>query len=135
MAFYDLSKPDRVATIAQIENDITAELSSGVLKKTVQYFCDEDTYIRKSAYLAIGKIYKDKTVSANKIISILKKLARGDDPKIRQTTVNAAGEIGKSDFILSSHFLTLAYLMNIILFEMQLSALSKKWGRRTLYQY
>ena len=57
MAFYDLSKQQRTNLVAKINNDILVELKSSGLKKTLPYFEDEDTNIRKGAYLSVGKIY------------------------------------------------------------------------------
>jgi hypothetical protein len=50
MAFYDLSKDKRHELVAAISNEILAELKTGRLQKTVLYFEEEDTYIRKTAY-------------------------------------------------------------------------------------
>lgn len=104
MAFYDLSKPERNELVAQINSDIAKELSSQKFNKTVSYFSDEDTYIRKTAYLSIGKIYNTNPLLHNKIIKVLERLLKEDDFKIRQTSINAAGEIGKTDFELVQHF-------------------------------
>ena len=67
-------------------------------QKITEYFSDEDTYIRKTAYLAIGKIYKANVTLHTKIISVLNILFNSANEKIRQTTINAAGEIGIFDF-------------------------------------
>ena len=98
MGFYDLDKQDRVALIGQISSNIAADLHSGKDRMLRQYFADDDTYIRKSAYLAIGKLYSAHGLPRTSIISALNALLSADDPKIRQTAVNAAGEIGKTDF-------------------------------------
>jgi HEAT repeat protein len=94
MPFYSLPKPQRIKLVEQINTDILAGLKQNTLTKTKNYFADEDTYIRKTAYLAIGKIYKSNTALQKKIISTLEDLLTEDDFKIRQTTINAAGEIG-----------------------------------------
>ena len=57
MGFYDLSKEHRSDLVAKISSDIRNELSTGSLEKTIAYFSDEDTYIRKAAYLSLGRIY------------------------------------------------------------------------------
>ena len=57
MAYYDLSKEERAERFAAITTEIKAELKQVKLNKTVAYFGDEDTYIRKAAYLSIGRIY------------------------------------------------------------------------------
>jgi HEAT repeat protein len=104
MPFYDLPKPEREKLVEKITNTIAAEINSGKLKNTVAYFSDEDTYIRKSAYLAIGRIYEESKPLQKKILAILDKLLKDEDAKIRQTVINAAGEIGKTDFDIVQHF-------------------------------
>lgn len=104
MAFYDLSKPEREKLVAEISADILREIQSKQLFKTIHYFSDEDTYIRKSAYLAIGRIYfSHENLQAN-IIHFLNVLLKETDFKIRQTVINAAGEIGKRNFEIVQHF-------------------------------
>ena len=97
-SFYDLSKQERADKVAKINDDILGELLLPPLKKTLAYFQDPDTYIRKSAYLLIGKIYFARKRLQQKIIKTLDLLLLQDDFKIRQTVINAAGEIGKTDF-------------------------------------
>lgn len=104
MGFYDLSKEKRVALVAKIDSEILEDFSSGLLKQTLNYFSDEDTYIRKAGYLAVGKIHKNKILAVNAIISLLDKLFTSEKEKVRQTVVNAAGEVGKLDFEAVTHF-------------------------------
>lgn len=104
MGFYDLSKEKRTVLVKRINQDIAEELSSNKRISIRLYFSDEDTYIRKTAYLAIGKLYKSKAFQDNLIISTLQSLLNEEDPKIRQTTINAAGEIGMSNFSLVTDF-------------------------------
>jgi HEAT repeat protein len=98
MSFYDLSKDERVKLVDEINLKILSEIQSGKSKNILNYFSDEDTYIRKTAYLAIGKIYKSEKELQSKILLLLEKLAQHSNEKVRQTTVNAAGEIGMKDF-------------------------------------
>ena len=98
MAFYDLPKEKRAQLVLNISKYLEEELDSGILKKTAAYFEDEDTYIRKCAYLSIGRIYFPNKDLQNKILKILKQLLEEKDFKIRQTVINAAGEIGKIEF-------------------------------------
>ena len=98
MAFYDLPKQERVILVGEISDSIQKELLSGNLKKTICFFEDEDTYIRKSAYLSVGRIYFSYPKLRTKIIKMLKTLLAGEEFKVRQTVINAAGEIGKLDF-------------------------------------
>lgn len=98
MAFYDLDKKERITLVEQMNAVILSEIRSGKAKQLRDYFSDEDTYIRKTAYLAIGKIYKANEALRKKILLLLADLFRSEKEKIRQTAVNAAGEIGMSDF-------------------------------------
>lgn len=98
MAFYDLSKQERVAVVETIQKKLLSELKAGVEKQTRLYFSDEDTYIRKSAYLSLGRIYFAHAEHQEKIIRLLHHLLTADDFKIRQTVINSAGEIGKKYF-------------------------------------
>lgn len=98
MAFYNLSKQERLNIVTNISNVILLELETDNPKTTTAYFCDEDTYIRKSAYLSIGRIYSAKKALQSQIIKTLDKFLLHEDFKIRQTAINAAGEIGKINF-------------------------------------
>ena len=98
MSFYDLNKEERVKLVEQINKQILAGIEKNKLSVLINYFSDEDTYIRKTAYLTIGKIYNQHKTLQNKIISIITELLKEEDAKIRQTCINAAGEIGMKDF-------------------------------------
>lgn len=98
MGFYDLNKASRDTLAAKINRQIHDDIAGGTKKYLLRYFSDEDTYIRKTAYQAIGKIYAADKKAAKLIIDQLKYLSAHEDPKVRQTVVNAAGEIGKTDF-------------------------------------
>lgn len=111
MAFYDLSKEKRNELVAFINEKIRAALASGNNDTLIEYFSDEDTYIRKTAYLAIGRIYKADKNRQKKILSVLKELFNSEKEKVRQTCINAAGEIGML------HFDAIADLMKQGLFD------------------
>ena len=96
--FYDHSKDERVKLVAVISNNILSDLEKNQTKKILKYFADEDTYIRKSAYLAIGRVYNANKELRKKIIQTLAEIIESTDHSIRQTVINAAGEIGKTDF-------------------------------------
>lgn len=98
MVFYDLSKQERINVVAGISNTILSELECGKFESTLLYFSDDDTYIRKSAYLSVGRLYFDKKHVRREVIDMLDALLLQDDFKIRQTVINAAGEIGKTNF-------------------------------------
>lgn len=98
MPFYDLTKEERVETVGAIQKSIRSELRQGTYQQIISYFSDEDTYIRKSAYLAFGRIYTGEAGLSNSVLKALHSLHSHGDFKVRQTVINAAGEIGKSDF-------------------------------------
>ena len=104
MAFYDLKKEDRVKLVFEIKNKLLSDLKSAKTTFFLNYFSDEDTYIRKSAYLNVGRIYFENLNLQNKIISLLELLYQKNDFKIRQTVINAAGEIGIKEFKTVEHF-------------------------------
>lgn len=103
MAFYDLSKDERIQLVEQLHTDLLNELWTRKKKKTLAYFADEDTYVRKSAYIATGRIYFSEERLQPAVIELLEKLLNSDDFKVRQTIINAAGEIGKKDFEMVRH--------------------------------
>lgn len=105
MSFYELSKEERVALVARINKEILQDIEKGKDKYLLQYFGDEDTYIRKSAYLAIGSIYKEHKQLHKPIIQVLDKLFKSEQEKVRQTAINAAGEIGIVDFVPVEHLM------------------------------
>jgi hypothetical protein len=106
MGFYDLSKEERIVLVEKINQEIAWDLSSNKTKRILTYFSDEDTYIRKTAYLAIGKLFYSNPELQNTILSTLTCLLKLDSStaldidsdKVRQTVVNTAGEIGKFHF-------------------------------------
>jgi HEAT repeat protein len=98
MPFYDLSKAQRANLVTQIQAEILSGIQKNNLDSVFQYFSDEDTYVRKSGYLAIGKIYVENSSLQKKITTTLGKLLDENHHHIRQTVLNAAGEIGKKDF-------------------------------------
>lgn len=104
MSFYSLSKQARAELVNVIKDDILKELTNVRFSKTLMYFSDEDTYIRKAAYLSIGRIYTEHKDLQSAILNRLTTLLRHEDFKVRQTTINAAGEIGKQHFSAVQHF-------------------------------
>ena len=104
MAFYDLSKEARHTLVVSIETDILNDLLQGNLQKVTSIFQHEDTYIRKTAYLSIGRIYFKHLNLRENIINSLNKLIEHENNKVRQTVINAAGEIGKYYFEQVQHF-------------------------------
>ncbi len=103
MAFYDLSKEERRKITAEIEQEMLVGVRESIPDKIVFRFAHEDTYIRKEAYRAAGKIYFGHKELRLRIIQLIEELLGEEDHKIRQTAVNAAGEIGKKDFAAVEH--------------------------------
>lgn len=98
MAFYDLPKAERDVLVLRINQEVANDLSQDSKQNIALYFSDDDTYIRKTAYLAIGKIFYAQPQLQTSIFSVLNDLMQSEDELIRQTVVNAAGEIGKFHF-------------------------------------
>lgn len=98
MTFYQLNKDDRNQLVQKIYADILSDLKSKNTQSILPYFSDEDTYIRKTAYLSIGKLFLQQPHLQKQIIEQLDILLQHEDFHVRQTTVNAAGEIGKHNF-------------------------------------
>lgn len=104
MDFYNLSKQERAELVSTIKSDINEDLIYSTTQRIINYFSDEDTYIRKAAYLSLGRIYFENEELRLKIISCLEELSDSENFKIRQTVINSAGEIGKQDFETVVHF-------------------------------
>ncbi len=98
MAFYDNTKEQRITIVAEIDGNIATAIATGHDTTLLAYFADEDTYIRKTAYLSIGKLYKTDAAHLPAVLNMLRKHFTSPEAKVRQTVVNAAGEIGKYDF-------------------------------------
>ena len=98
MAFYDLTKEERAKKVADIQYEIKESFSGDPLYVCVEYFSDEDLYIRKAAYLGIGRIYNSETSLRKNIRSLLSNLKNHPNELVRQTVINAAGEIGMFQF-------------------------------------
>lgn len=90
--------------VASINQQILADLSNQEVDRITEYFADEDTYIRKAGYQAIGKIYKTEHHLRASILDTLRMLLKSGRNKIRQTCINAAGEIGTIDFAMVEEF-------------------------------
>jgi hypothetical protein len=98
MAYYDLSKEQRAALAAQIQANLHHDLQHQKLTHFHQYFSDPDTYIRKAGYLGIGRIYNAQPQLRQHILDTLNLLLKHEHYHVRQTAINAAGEIGMKDF-------------------------------------
>jgi len=104
MGFYDLDKKQRIEIVDTINRDILNDIQKNDNGKIIAYSSDGDTYIRKTAYLAIGRIYKTTPALQKKTLKQLETLFKSTDEKVRQTVINAAGEIGILEFQKVTHF-------------------------------
>lgn len=111
MSFYDLSKEQRQERIKSISQELLTDIKEGKKDKIHQYFSDEDTYIRKASYQSIGKIYHSHKDLQAKIINLLNLMLQSKNEKVRQTTINSAGEIGMK------YFTPVEFLMEAGLFD------------------
>jgi HEAT repeat protein len=98
MAFYDLPKDERAQLAGRIQDHLQHDLRHQTLARFHSYFGDPDTYIRKAGYLAIGRIYDANADLKQTIQDTLNLLLQHDHYHIRQTAINAAGEIGMKEF-------------------------------------
>ena len=99
MSFYTLTNEQRTKLVQQINRDVLAGIQANKSALLLNYFSDEDTYIRKAAYQAVGKVYDNNETLRKKTLAILNKFFFNDkNPKVRQTAINTAGEIGRKDF-------------------------------------
>jgi len=105
MGFYDLTKLEREQKYKDIQSYILRGLTGDDFSMTISYFDDGDTYIRKAAYLGIGRMFKSELTSKQKILDLLNELIKSDSGRVRQTVINAAGEIAMADFAAAEHLL------------------------------
>lgn len=98
MAYYDLSKAERAKTVEQIRKTLQQDIQQRKNENLLLYFDDADTYIRKAAYLSIGKTFKSEKELRDEILLQLSELVKHSSFRIRQTSINAAGEIGMTNF-------------------------------------
>jgi len=104
MGFYNLDKDQRLQLVDKINKNILVDVQNENSECIVTYCSDDDTYIRKTAYQAIGKIYKDYPNLQSRILKLLNTLFGSTNERVRQTSINAAGEIGIRDFERVEHF-------------------------------
>jgi vesicle coat complex subunit len=106
MGFYDLSKDERQKIVYETEEAILSSIKSlNMVNNSIRIFPDDilkyasngDTYMRKNAYMAIGRIYCDNEDLRENLLLVLDEMLGNSDEKVRQTAVYALGEIGKKD--------------------------------------
>ena len=98
MNFYDLSKAERSKKVADIQFELQEATKKNEIEVYLEHFGDEDIYLRKAAYLGIGRIYSARHDLRKAILAILTRLQTHRDELVRQTVVNTAGEIGMFQF-------------------------------------
>jgi HEAT repeat protein len=105
MNFYSLNKEKRKQLVDKINSEINLDLKAQKNKQILKYFADEDTYVRKAAYIAMGRIYKNDLPCRPEIIQQLDLLLKSPDAKVRQTVINVAGETGIISFPEIAHLM------------------------------
>lgn len=108
MKYYDMKKDERKKYNEYIYIDILSAIESNNLENLYQYSSNEDTYIRKATYQTIARLFKNKTNLTYKIIETLNKLYQSNIEMVRQTAINAAGEVGIYNFELVEHLFDVA---------------------------
>lgn len=98
MAFYDLNKREREAVSLRIHQELLSLLQKRDLQLVHPSLTDDDTYIRKVAYIALGRIYFSEKELRTHLLNYLQAHSTFADAKMRQTIINAAGEIGMKEF-------------------------------------
>ena len=76
MAYYDLPKEERQALVRIITDTIVGDLTANKNSSILLYFSDSDTYIRKEAYLAVGRVYFKMPDMQGRILVMLRLCCR-----------------------------------------------------------
>ena len=98
MSFYALSETERKLKKDEIAEAVSQSITQNDYDIALPYFADEDTYIRKAAYQAVGKLYEKQADIRKEILSWLSSLYRNAHENVRQTVIYAAGEIAVKHF-------------------------------------
>lgn len=98
MGFYDMPKEEREQYKLRIENAVLASMKNNVVAEVLPFFSNNDIYIRKVAYQAVGKLYKRNEDIRLAAIPWLKLLYESESALVRQTGIYACGEIAAFDF-------------------------------------
>ena len=97
MGFYDLNKQQRQALIHEMEQHILADIKHHDMEYILPYAVDPDTYIRKTTYQILGRLYLAESQYQKRIREIIERLFTDKNAKARQTAVYFLGEIGEVD--------------------------------------
>lgn len=95
MGFYDLSKEERETLVNEMKEEIGQDLKDGISESIRKFASDDDTYIRKNAYLILARYYHNDQELRDRILNLLEELLHDKDDKVRQTSVYTLGEIGR----------------------------------------
>ncbi|RYG51004.1 MAG: hypothetical protein EOO01_09445, partial [Chitinophagaceae bacterium] len=84
MTFYSNSKEERKRIAGEIADAILADIDENSTSRILEYFNDDDTYIRKTAYIAVGNIVKGRPAKLSAVIEILNELITHSAEHVRQ---------------------------------------------------
>lgn len=90
--FYDLKPAEREAYKISLKRRLRDDALVNRPDGWLEVFSHEDTYVRREAYLAVAKLYRDVVDLRSNIMRILDKLFKSPDPLVRQTVINSYGE-------------------------------------------
>ncbi|MGQ4871081.1 MAG: HEAT repeat domain-containing protein [Candidatus Thorarchaeota archaeon] len=97
MRFYDLSKSERAALVERIRHEIESSLRHGSIGPLREYAASRDTYVRRHAYVTVGRLFREEPSLRSTIVEVLRHLSADENEHVRQTAVYAWGEVGKQD--------------------------------------
>lgn len=104
MDFYRHTKFERKQIADKIHDDILDDINHRTSTKIVEHFSNTDTYIRKFAYQSAGNLIKIHPEKLDNLLELFDELITHDYFRVRQTVINAAGEIGKKNFEAVKHY-------------------------------
>ena len=97
MRFYDLSKSERAALVERIHHEVESSLRRGSIGPLREYAASRDTYVRRHAYVTVGRLFREDLSLRSRIVEVLRHLSADENEYVRQTAVYAWGEVGKQD--------------------------------------
>ena len=95
---YHLSKDERLAFLEKEKTELKDSIYLGNYTRVAEFFYYEDIVIRNHAYEGLSKVFSKFPQDRENITALMFYLMRDSNPKIRQNTVKAAGEIGRVEF-------------------------------------
>ncbi|MFH0860109.1 MAG: HEAT repeat domain-containing protein [Candidatus Altiarchaeota archaeon] len=94
MGFYDMGRRERADYVHNMREALLDDFRRGDESNIRRYFSDDDGHVRQKAYLAAGRLYKEKRELRENILKTLHELSSSKDEKVRQTVVHCYSEIG-----------------------------------------